>query len=397
MDRRRFIAAGSGLATFAGVSAAGGASSALAAEPSKSTPTVYDFGAVGDGSTDDSAAFSKALQHAAANATMVIVPAGRYAVTHTITFKSEGSVGQGWGLICQGATLMSHIDKEDADVMSLASWHTVRYFKLIGSLSIVGNGHEGNGIHIMALGTAEGFYNFLIDGLSVERCGANGGLLEGNVFECTIANSYFQDMRHNGFTLAQSHKGVISTVNIMNCFFNQNGQYGMATTNFDEKYGGPTDVRVYGGYARDNKGFGFYYNNGSAQASLIQVGFENNCRSKEPGDPDGAHVYGLGSMRMKDCAGYNQNGGATYLVRGWCNALTYLDGCTQGADAAMKATGKSRLIQVNGQRGAHVYLVGCAGGLDVVAGSGVTWEAKNCLGPSPNGPLQMSGSLTGTA
>lgn len=396
MDRRSFLVAGPGIAAVAGISAVSRTARANAVAE-KHTPTVFDFGAVGDGHTDDSAAFGKALQHAAANAVMVIVPAGRYAVANTITYKSEGNVGQGWGLLCEGASLISHIDKEDADVLRLESRHIVRYFKLIGSLSIVGNRREGNGLHVMALGSRESFYNFLIDGLSVERCGGHGGLLEGNVFECTIANSYFQDMRHNGFTLAESHKGVISTVNIMNCFFNQNGQYGLATTNFDRKYGGPTDVRVYGGYARDNQGFGFYYNNGTRQASLIQVGFENNCRSLKPGDLKGAHVYGLGSMRMKDCAGYNQTGGATYLLRGWFQGLTHLDGCTQGADAAMAATGKSRLIEVNGPRGAHVYMVGCAGGLDVVAGCGVTWECKNCVGPSPEGVLEIAGTITGKA
>jgi hypothetical protein len=96
-------------------------------------------------------------------------------------------------------------------------------------------------------------------------------------------------------------------------------------------------------------------------------------------------------MRMKDCAGYNQNGGATYLVRGWLQGLTHLDGCTQGADAAMKETGKSRLIQVNGPKGSHVLLVGCARGLDVVPGSGMTWEARNCIGPSPVGGRPAGG------
>lgn len=395
MDRRSFMTAGTGLAAMVG-GAAAVAPSAHAAATARYTRTVFDFGAAGDGHTDDSAAFSKALQHAAANAVLVIVPAGAYAIAKTITYTSAGNVGQGWGLLCEGATLLSRVG-EGADVMRLESSHIVRYFKLIGSLSIVGNGRDGNGLHIMALGPVQSFYNFLVDGLSVERCGGHGGLLEGNVFECTIANSYFQDMGHNGFTLAQSHKGVISTVNIMNCFFNQNAQYGLATANFDAKYGGPTDVRVYGGYARDNQGFGFYYNNGTRQASLIQVGFENNCRRLKPGDPNGAHVYGLGSMRMRDCAGYNQTGGATYLLRGWFQGLTQLDGCTQGADAAMAATGKSRLIQINGPRGSHVYMVGCAGGLDVMPGTGVTWEAKDCLGPSPAGDLKLAGTITGTA
>ncbi|MBV8538837.1 MAG: hypothetical protein JO128_24780, partial [Alphaproteobacteria bacterium] len=90
MDRRRFLAAGSGLATLAGVSAGASPWSARAAPAARSTPTVFDFGAVGDGHTDDSGAFEKALQHAAANGVMVIVPAGTYAVARTIAYKSEG-------------------------------------------------------------------------------------------------------------------------------------------------------------------------------------------------------------------------------------------------------------------------------------------------------------------
>lgn len=111
---------------MAGVAASAaltGASRPAIAAGSRNSPNVYDFGAVGDGVTDDSAAFSRALQYAAANTVMVTVPAGVYGISNTITFVSQGNVGQAWGFQCQGATLLSHITN-GGDVMSLTSWHS---------------------------------------------------------------------------------------------------------------------------------------------------------------------------------------------------------------------------------------------------------------------------------
>jgi len=393
MNRRGFITAGSGLTVAA---AAAALSTPAAAGGPHGSPTVFDFGAVGDGSTDDSGAFIKALEVASDRGLVVQVPSATYAVKKPISWVSTRDVGVMWGLQAQGATIRSRISG-GGDVLRLQSHHTVRYFRLTGGLSIVGSGEDGCGLHILALSSRLYFYNFIIDGLSVERAGTHGGLLEGDVFECTIANSYFQDNRENGLTLANSKGGVISTVNLINCFFNQNGNFGLATINFDGAYGGPTDVRVYGGYARDNKNYGFYYNNGTGQAALHQVGFENNCRGRKPGDPDGAHVYAVVSLNMKDCAGYNEHGGATYLVKGWFTQYATLEGCRQAAGQAMAATGKSRLIYIDGKNSGHVYMDGCGGGFDVKAGAGITWEAKNCTGPSPAGPLNIRGTMTGTA
>jgi hypothetical protein len=394
MDRRSFLTAGSGLAITG--AAAVVSTQALAGEARRNTPTIFDFGAVGDGSKDDSGAFTKALERIGSEGGMVIVPSGHYAIAKTISFHSRNHIGTLWGLQCEGAVLHSRIT-DGSPVIRMESHNYVRYFRLSGGLSIIGNGREGCGVHILALNAVDSFYNFLIDGLSVERVGQHGCLLEGNVFECLIANSYFQDNKQNGMTLAQSHKGIISTVNVTNCFFNQNGNIGMACVNFDGPYGGPTDVRVYGGYARDNWSYGFFYNNGTRQAALHQVGFENNCHAYKPGDPNGAHVYAMTNMRMKDCAGYNQKGGATYLLKGWFSGLVHLDGCTQGADADMAATGKSRLAFIDGKSSGHVYMVGCSGGFDVKPGTGVTWEAKSCDGPSPTGPLSIKTAATGTA
>lgn len=393
MDRRSFLTAGSGLAVTG--AAAGMSAQALAGEERRGSPTIFDFGAAGNGSTDDSAAFIKALQWAAKNGGLVTVPPSTYSIAKTIRWDSQGDTGVLWGLNGQGAILKSRIRNGD-DIMALYSQHTVRYFKMSG-ISIQGTEADGCGIHIAALGQFVFFNNFLLDSVSVERAGKHGCLLEGDVFESMISNSYFQDNKQNGMTLAQSHRGIISTINIVGCYFNQNGNIGMACVNYDGPYGGPTDVRVWGGYARDNWSYGFFYNNGTHQAALNQVGFENNCHAYKPGDPNGAHVYAMTSMRMRDCAGYNQSGGATYLLKGWFSSLVHLDGCTQTADADMGATGKSRLAYIDGKSGAHVYMVGCNGGFDVKPGTGVTWEAKNCSGPSPAGPLSIRTAATGTA
>ncbi len=392
MDRRSFLTAGSGLAV------AGVAATALVPKPALAArtgaPTVFDFGAVGDGNTDDSAAFAKALSWGAQNGGYVVVPPNTYAIRNTIGWWSSGDSFAQWGLLGQGATLKSYITN-GADVISMNCYNTTRYFHLTG-ISIQCNGSEGCGIHMSALSPNWYLGNFLIDSVSVERAGQHGILFEGDVFEFTMSNSYFQDNKQNGCTLAQSHNGIISTVNIVNCFFSQNGNIGMACVNFDGQYGGPTDVRVYGGYARNNKSYGFYYNNGTGGAALHQCGFENNCESLQPGDPNGAHVMSGVSVKMRDCFGYNQTGGATYLVRGWQMGPCVLDGCGQGADSAMAATGKSRLIQVNGNSNANIQMNGCSGGFDGVWGTGVKWTAVNCQGPSPWGNLNPSGTMSGT-
>src|SRR5258708_2550876 len=256
MDRRNFITAG------AAVAAAGLAATALSkpAAAAGLTKTVLDFGAKGDGSSDDSGAFSAALQWAAANGGFVIVPAATYAVYNSITYASQGNAGAAWGLLGQGARIQSHMTGGQ-DVMTLVSYHTVRYFQMYG-ISIQGSGSDGNGIHIYSPGGNQWFYNALIQGCSVERVGKSGLLMEGNTFESQIQDCFFQD-NHDGASFANSNGGVVSTINILACSFNQTPPYAPNTSNAQNVYGGPTDVRVYGGYCRENGSYGFYYNNGT--------------------------------------------------------------------------------------------------------------------------------------
>jgi hypothetical protein len=276
------------------------------------------------------------------------------------------------------------------DVMTLTSYHTVRYFRLTGGMKIQGTGSDGNGLRLFSPTGNYYLYNCLIDSLYVEGMGKDGMLFEGDVFECGVSNSYFQDNKRNGATFAHSQGGVCSAISIVNSFFNQNGQYGVCATNFDGQYGGCTDVRVYGGYIRQNKSYGMYYNNGTGSSAIEQVGFENNCTGLPAGSTSGAHVYALTNIKMRDCSGYNEFGGATYLVRGYFVAPSFLDGCQQAAGGAVAATGQSRLIQINGNSSGNVFMIGCNGGVAVSGGSACKWQSMGSTGPSPLGNLSMT-------
>jgi len=391
MQRRSLLAAGSVLAA-AGVAGSSTTASALITTTTKAQPSIFDFGAKGDGVTDDSAAFNAALKAAASKGQVILVPSYTYLIANPISWTSTTDVVQPWGLLGMGATLVSRITS-GADVMSLTSNNTVRYFNMSG-IKIQCSGSDGNGVHISALSSSVYFYNAAFDRIYVEGAGKHGLLFEGDVFESSISNSYFQDNKQNGATFAQSHGGVCSAISIVNCYFNQNGASGLVCTSFDGQYGGTTDVRVYGGYCRDNQQFGFYYNNGTGGASIEQVGFENNCKQLSPGDQNGAHVYGLSAMKMRDCSGYNMYGGATYLLRGWWNGQTVLEGCQQAAGGAMAATGLSALTQVNGANTGNVLMRACTGNVAVVAGTACTWQAINCSGTSPKGILNPLGTIT---
>ena len=399
MKRRELFASGAALAAVSLASAAsatpnwkspGGSSGGGSTSTAASSPTVFDYGAVGDGVTDDSAAFSQALQAAAAQGLKVIVPGATYAIAQPIVFASNGNATRLWGLECEGAVLKSSITTGE-DVISMTSTDVVRYFQVGGGLTIKGSGSDGRGLHIFAPGTGGAyFYNCTLDSLSVEGVGGDGLLFEGNVFESQVSNSFFQNCGRNGATFAHSQGGACSSINLIGCYFNQNARHGMEATNFDGRYGGATDVRVFGGYCRENGHFGFRYNNGTAQgAQVTQVGFENNCTTLAPGDPSGAHVYADVRMQMSACAGYNEFGGATNLLRGWFSDLALLDGCSQTCGGAMASTGKSRLVRVNGSSDGFVLMRGCNGGVAAESGTACTWRAENCKGPSPLGALSL--------
>jgi hypothetical protein len=77
-SRRSFVTAGSVLAASALVTTVAGQPAGMAPAKSRDMLNVMDFGAMGDGTTDDTAAVQKAMDKAALTNGAVFIPEGRY-------------------------------------------------------------------------------------------------------------------------------------------------------------------------------------------------------------------------------------------------------------------------------------------------------------------------------
>jgi hypothetical protein len=82
--------------------------------------SVLDFGAKGDGDTDDTAAFQKALDAAAQSGTVVVVPAGEFMIRGHLTIPTEVTLEGMWrgparGYVKKGSVLLAVEGKGDAD------------------------------------------------------------------------------------------------------------------------------------------------------------------------------------------------------------------------------------------------------------------------------------------
>jgi Pectate lyase superfamily protein len=365
--------------------------------------TIFSFGAKGDGATDDSAAFAKAVAASYAGGGPVLVPAATYLIAHTIAFTTNAHCGTPWGFIGQGATLRSAIT-DGSDVIQLTAGtgrqdgvpYQARYLWLSG-LNISGTGKDGNAIQLIAQnGHTQDFYNCAFNRMVLQNTGGDGLLLNGNIFESSIDDCTFSQNR-NGLSCMHNHnggrdEGVCSSISVSNCFFIKNRNYGLNVGIIGTQYGGATDVTVVGGYFRENGSYGAYWNNGMSHA-MQNVGFENNCTSLRANDPTGAHVYAAMNAKLSDCAAWTNHGGSTNLLRGRFQATAVLTNCLhtwEGGPAEAKQLG---LVRINGTTSGFVLMNQCGGNVFTESGNQAGWRAVNSAGNSPLGPLDPYGTV----
>ncbi len=117
--------------------------------------SAADFGAVGDGHADDTAALQAALDATFGNGEeaggrVLVIPPGAYVVTRTLavdlTKRGKNQPTRQTVIRGHGAVLLSHIE-DGSDVFEIASHATARYL-LIEGLTVQGKGQEGNGISL---------------------------------------------------------------------------------------------------------------------------------------------------------------------------------------------------------------------------------------------------------
>lgn len=354
VDRRAMLMGtlGAGL----GLSAAGAWRPAVAAAPPPSGPSLNaaDFGAVGDGKTDDTDALQRALAAVIGgrNGGLLVIPPGTYRVTRTLHVetpdKPRGNVTHACVVRAHGARLLSAIG-DGKPVVELVSRAVVRFLTVEG-LEIQGNGSEGHGLSLRCIERGRYLYNICLRDLVVQSCGGDGCRMIGNIFESQIFNSYFRDNRGNGATFSHGPQDtVLSALHVFGCVFGGNGVHGV------ELAKGAADVGFQGCYFLLNGKFGLSAPSGCTL--LSHCGFENNHRAAGDFAKGDAGIWLKVQGTLVGCTAYSIEH-QTHLIRAAVTENLVMVGCSGGGGGKAKRAGLARL---QGDGRGQVLLMGTRG------------------------------------
>lgn len=358
LNRRGLLAAGA--ATLGSLPAAFPAAAQADMRPERPTRmlSATQFGAVGDGLTDDSQALQNAFDEAFRDGGgFLLIPPGTYRVSRTLRILSRhtGDIGRLSGVIAHGAQILSVIENR-ANVIEIVSRATVRFLAIEG-LDVLGRGKEKHGLYIECGGRDRYLYNCCLRDVVVQGCGGDGCRMVGNVFESQIINSYFRSNKGNGVTFAHGkHGGILSAIHVFGCVFGNNGADGAALIR------GCYDVGFHGCYFLLNGRFGLVAENGCTL--LSNCGFENNqmqSRDFAHGDA-GIALSNFGTLI--GCTGYSIFNQTRMLRADVIGQLTMV-GCSGSGGGKAKDAG---LALLKGDKSALATVIGCSGKVETVPG-----------------------------
>lgn len=356
VDRRGMLTAGAAAMAVLPAGMAGAAYAGVPAAGPRRMISAADFGAVGDGSADDTGPLQAALEETfKGDGGFLLIPPGTYRTTRSlrIAFPHGRNIGRHSGILAHGARILSNIENR-ANVLEIASIATVR-FLLIEGLDIQGMGKEGHGIYIECDRSDDYFYNFCLRDVVVQACGGDGCRMVGNVFEGQVANCYFRDNGANGITFSHGeHGGILSSIHVFSCVFGQNGGHGAALIR------NCYDVAFHGCYFLLNGAFGLAAENGCTL--LSNCGFENNHMQA----PDFAHGDAGISLNsfgtLVACTAYSVFK-QTRLLRAFITKQLTMIGCSGGGGGAAAGAG---LAVLHGTKSALATIIGCDGATETL-------------------------------
>lgn len=282
---------------------------------------VRAFGAVGDNVADDTQAFQDAIDYAAGGT--VLIPAGNYRITSTLTLTADGSrlmgVGREKSVIYAKMTGTNCIETAEG----------IRGCVIEG-LKIRGYSTMANGIHLNSA-----FGHVQLKDLHIVYCGGHGiDGSEGNAVDLYMSNIRSELNVGNGFNLAPEVSSW-NTLFAHNCYAQANGGVGWEVAT--------SDTTLVACMSDNNTGNGF---NVKRKATLIGCSVETNTGNGFRVVADGLSNVTGGIVTLIGCIATLNSG--SYVVGG--SAVCMFIGCTtKSASGAVltltsNATGKTVLI-----------------------------------------------------
>ena len=204
------IAASSGSSLVGFIQSGTGAVATTVQAKLRQTVSVKDFGAVGDGTTDDTAAIQAALNAAY----QVFLPTGTFRITSTITISSAGSlIGEGFGSIIVNNAVTRGVFTAGNNVI-------IANLRVVGTGSTTGHVDGRGAIH------CENATNVIIDNVKVVDARSTG-ISIGSCTNVQISNFIVDNTLEHGLYLADSDRVNVTNGNIYNA-----GQLEPATVSY---------------------------------------------------------------------------------------------------------------------------------------------------------------------
>ena len=352
--------------------------------------SVKDFGAVGDGVTDDTAAIQAAINVAA----KIIVPAGTYKVIDTLTLKDNTTFqGDGVGLtiinyasssaLSSGALLL--LDGADsAYVSDLSITHSLSASGVSG-IKMIGASYN---VKLERLDVSGFSTNFFLDGAE--------GAVAGKLTRCSVTQCCGHDT-HTGYGIRVQNTDSLL---IQDCNFYSNTLDGIKLRALND------NTRVIGGQSYNN---GTGPNNGNG-IDTLSGGYELTIDGLECYGNDGAGIYcktdislapSLGVTRnisIVNCVSHHNSGDGIQLTRnsGGTNTdyllanVQILGGRYYSNGSNGLVVGRSRNVNVTGGSFYDNDNVGIGVVQSIDVNIGNVFIVHNCLNPTSFPPVGLS-------
>src|SRR6266404_2119328 len=281
---------------------------------------------------------------------------GTYTVTSPIVINVTSTIQGPLGIDLGGATIISQItDGSPVIQINVGPGVDLRYLTL-SNFTIQGNGHEGDGIKIVADSNDSWVYNWTISNVTVDHVGGIGLDVVGSVFEGIVSNSWMTNDAQGGARFAHSAGGgQASALRWFGGGFQNNGVAGLILDN------GARDMSVDGASFVNNNGPGI-----SAASGITSV------TSSDFRDNQGAGVWFQNYGNFNNDT-FESSGSQTVGITGWQSGNATLIGNTStytgtGANptslAILQGYGATFLTGDTGQvvTGSNIAVSGAGGG-----------------------------------
>ena len=246
------LAASGGSAMIGYMPAGTGAVATTVQAKLSNTVSVKDFGAKGDGSTDDTSAFQAAIDYvsSAFGGGCVYVPAGQYIVTQVKLKTHISLVGDGWGsrITLKSGTNGNLIVLDNVNV----EWTRLSNLMIDGNRY---NNSSGDAIYYDNTGGTFTFFdaNHIIENILIYTAAGAGLSLSANCRESKVVNVFCTGANGDAFYINATDSVFV------NCTTGAAGLHGWKCMGPNNRY---TNCKAYGSgrlvAAGGNNGAGFY-------------------------------------------------------------------------------------------------------------------------------------------